>query len=143
MNAETKSRFFRKPTPAGQGAVRAGHRFAALPPAAWKSGRSPGGRVSGDTHSWLNMRFISSVMFMEPTSSSENRFTSPSCSEMSSSEATLRSFFLGTTWPGREEMEVSGTLCQEGGWAGKGVGTPWDGWSVAGAATAGKDVELL
>lgn len=50
-----------------------------------------------DTHSWLNMRFISSVMFMEPTSSSENRFTSPSCSEMSSSEATLRSFFLGTT----------------------------------------------
>lgn len=62
------------------------------------------------THSWLNMRFISSVMFMEPTSSSENRFTSPSCSELSSSEATLRSFFLGTTWPGKEDTQVTEVL---------------------------------
>lgn len=74
-----------------------------LPPKPQQSGekewspRKRGVRDSRDTHSWLNMRFISSVMFMEPTSSSENRFTSPSCSEMSSSEATLRSFFLGTT----------------------------------------------
>lgn len=76
-----------------------GHQFATPVPAVWGNWRgAPGGWGSGDTHSWLNMRFISSVMFMEPTSSSENRFvTSPSCSEMSSSEGTLRSFFLGTT----------------------------------------------
>ena len=85
------------------------------------------------------MRFISSVMFMEPTSSSENRFTSPSCSEMSSSEATLRSFFLGTTWPGKRKIKGhwAGLPEWRAGWTGKG-GVLRDGWSVAGTATAGR-----
>lgn len=73
-----------------------GHPFATPALVIWGSREEPPAGA-GSTHSWLNMRFISSVMFTEPTSSSENRFTSPSCSEMSSSEVTLRSFFLGTT----------------------------------------------
>lgn len=110
--------------------------------------RAPGwgGGDARNTHSWLNMRFISSVMFMEPTSSSWNRFASVSCSEMSSSEVTLRSFFLGTTCAGEEEIQVTGGLCRNGGAgrAGKGASIPRaDGVWLGPATPGGRDARVL
>lgn len=63
-------------------------------------------------------------MFMELTSSSENRFTSPSCSEMSSAQLPPYALSLGPPDPEGERPTSLGSPAGMGAVTGKGGGVP-------------------
>lgn len=74
-------------------------------------------QFSWDTHSWLNILFISSVMLREQlTSSSENLPLSASCSDSSSSDVSFLSFFLEATLGAESSSDYRAQLRAVGIW---------------------------